>query len=96
MKLFTSLSGNNQTRWRNPRYDRLVEEAAREWDMGKRTKLYDEAQRILCESDLPIMPLFTTVETTLLNPRFTGLQMNSMARLALREVRPASRSHPDR
>jgi len=91
MKLFTSLSGNNDTRWKNPRYDQLLESAAREFDEKRRIRLYNEAQRILCETDVPIMPLFTTTEHTVLNPRFTGLEFNSMARLFLREVRPASR-----
>jgi oligopeptide transport system substrate-binding protein len=90
MKLFTANSGNNHTRWKNPRYDQLLEKAAQELDATKRVKLYDEAQKILCESDLPIMPLFWTAESTLLNPRFTGLELNSMARMDLRHVRPAA------
>jgi oligopeptide transport system substrate-binding protein len=90
MKLFTAHSGNNHTRWKNPRYDQLLEQAARELDTVKRSKLYDEAQKILTESELPIMPLFWTAESTLLNPRFTGLELNSMARMDLRHVRPAA------
>ena len=90
MKLFTATSGNNLTRWKNPRYDQLLDQAARELDPHKRIKLYDEAQKILCETDLPIMPLFWTAESTLLNPRFTGLELNSMARLNLRHVRTAA------
>jgi oligopeptide transport system substrate-binding protein len=91
MKLFTSNSGNNNTRWRHARYDQLLEQAARELDAKKRVKLYDEAQRILCESELPIMPLFWTAESTVLNPRFTGLEFNSMARMDLRHVKPAAK-----
>jgi len=91
MKLFTASSGNNNTRWRNARYDRLLDEAAREWNVEKRKRLYDEAQRILCETDVPIMPLFTTAETTVLSPRFTGLQLSSMGRLALQHVRRSSK-----
>lgn len=91
MKLFTSLSGNNNTRWKNPRYDRLLDRAARDFDPRRRKALYDEAQRILCETDVPIVPLFTTTESTVLSPRFTGLELNSMARLALREVRPKNK-----
>jgi oligopeptide transport system substrate-binding protein len=91
MKLFTANSGNNNTRWKSPRYDQLLEQAARELDAGKRVKLYDEAQTILCETDLPIMPLFWTAESTLLNPHFTGLELNSMARMDLRHVRPAAK-----
>jgi len=90
MKLFTATSGNNYTRWKNPRYDQLLDQAAREPDSAKRAKLYDAAQKILCETDLPIMPLFWTAESTLLNPRFTGLEFNSMARMDLRHVRPAA------
>lgn len=88
MKLFTSNSGNNNTRWKNPRYDQLLALAAREFDEKKRASLYNDAQRILCETDVPITPLFTTAETTVLNPRFTGLKLNSMGRLMLRDVRP--------
>jgi len=89
MKLFTANSGNNYTRWKNPRYDQLLEQAAQELNTAKRAKLYDQAQRILCETDLPIMPLFWTAESTLLNPHFTGLELNSMARMDLRHVRAA-------
>jgi oligopeptide transport system substrate-binding protein len=94
MKLFTANSGNNNTRWKNPQYDQLLEQAARELDTQKRVKLYDEAQKILCETDLPIMPLFWTAETTVLNPRFTGLEFNSMSRMDLRNVRRASTGAP--
>jgi len=90
MKLFTSLSGNNNTRWKNRSYDNLVERAAREPDERRRTRLYNEAQKLLCETDVPIIPLFTTAESTVLSPRFTGLELNSMARLMLRDVRPKS------
>jgi oligopeptide transport system substrate-binding protein len=86
MKLFTATSGNNNTRWKNAKYDQLVEQAARELDVKKRMQLYDAAQRILCETDLPIMPLFWEVESTLLNPHFTGLEFNSMARMNLKRV----------
>jgi oligopeptide transport system substrate-binding protein len=87
MKLFTSISGNNNTRWKNDRYDELVKRAARELDEEERIRLYGEAQRILCETDLPIVSLFVTAESTVLNPRFSGLEINSMARLMLRHVR---------
>ncbi len=90
MKLFTSLSGNNHTRWKNPQYDQLLEQAAREFDEQERKRVYDQAQKILCEIDLPIIPLFTTAETTVLNQRFTGLEFNSMGRLILRHVQPVA------
>jgi len=91
MKLFTSNSGNNHGRWKNPRYDELLEQAAAEQDEKKRLRLYDQAQKILTETDVAMVPLFWTTEATLLSPKFTGLEYNSMARMDLRNVKPAAK-----
>jgi len=87
MKLFTSFSGQNYSRWKNARYDQLLEQAAREMNEQKRVRLYNEAQKLLCEVDVSIVPLFNTAESTVLNPRYTGLEYNSMSRLLMRDVR---------
>jgi oligopeptide transport system substrate-binding protein len=91
MKLFTSNSGNNHSRWKNPRYDQLLEQAARELDSNKRARIYDEAQKLLTEIDSAIVPLYWKAEPTMLNPKFTGLEYNSMARMDLRNVKPATK-----
>lgn len=88
MKIFTSNSGINNGRWKNPRYDRLLDLAARESDPKKRAELYNEAQKILTEIDTAVVPLYWKTEATLLSPKFTGLEYNSMARMDLRHVRP--------
>jgi oligopeptide transport system substrate-binding protein len=88
MKLFTSDSGNNNGRWKNPEYDQLLEQAARETDVSKRSELYDQAQKLLTETDAAIVPLYWLAEATMLSPKYTGLQYNSMARMDLRHVRP--------
>jgi oligopeptide transport system substrate-binding protein len=87
MNLFTSKSGNNRTRWNNQRYDELVKRANREARRDVRLALYDQAQVLLCERDAPIIPLFNTIEITVLNPRFTGLRFTPMSRLILRGLR---------
>jgi oligopeptide transport system substrate-binding protein len=89
MKLFTANSGNNHGRWKNPRYDQLLDLAARESEPQKRAKIYDDAQKILTEVDAAIVPLYWKTEATMLNPKFTGLEYNSMARMDLRHVRRA-------
>ncbi len=91
MKLFTSNSGNNHGRWKNPQYDQLLEQAAQELDAEKRTKLYDAAQKLLTETDAAIAPLFWRSEATVLSPKFTGLEYNSMARMDLRHAKPAGK-----
>jgi oligopeptide transport system substrate-binding protein len=87
MKLFTSNSGNNHGRWKNARYDQMLELAAREVDSKKRSQIYDDAQKLLTETDAAIAPLYWKAESTMLSPKFTGLEYTSMARLDLRNVR---------
>jgi oligopeptide transport system substrate-binding protein len=91
MKLFTSNSGNNHSRWKNSRYDELLEQAARELDANKRARIYDQAQKILTEVDTAIVPLYWKAEPTMLSPKFTGLEYNSMARMNLRNVMPVAK-----
>ena len=91
MKLFTANSGNNHGRWKNAKYDQLLDQAASESDSAKRTLLYDEAQKLLTETDAAIAPLFWKAEATMLSPKFTGLEYNSMARMDLRNVSPVKK-----
>jgi oligopeptide transport system substrate-binding protein len=78
MNLFTSYSENNHTRWVNRHYDDLVERAAREPDTKARQALYDEAQRILVEEDVPIVPLFVTSANFAVQPRVRGFVPSPM------------------
>jgi ABC-type oligopeptide transport system substrate-binding subunit/class 3 adenylate cyclase len=54
---FHSVEGLNMPGWRNTRFDRLVEEAARIADEGRRMELYREADRILVAEEAVVMPL---------------------------------------
>ena len=86
MNLFTSTSGNNNTHWKNERYDQLIQKAALERDPQKRQGLYDEAQRILTEEDVPIMPLFIAAQNILIKPYLKGLEINALDLLFLKTV----------
>jgi ABC-type transport system substrate-binding protein len=55
-----------------------VDRAAREGDPVRRQALYDEAQRILCEQELPIAPLFVEAMNWAAGPRIPGFQANAM------------------
>jgi len=91
MNLFTTDSGNNNTKWSNKKYDKLIELAAIEMDAEKRIKLYNEAQRILCEIDAPIMPLFISEQNVLVKPYVKGYRLNSMDILYLKDVKVEKR-----
>ena len=87
MNLFTSTSGQNHTGWSSARFDTLVAEAAVEIAPARRKALYDDAQRILCEADAPIMPLYCRAQNFLVSPRVRGLTINAMDYLYLADVR---------
>ena len=87
MNLFTTDSGNNNTKWSNKRYDKLIGLAAIEMDAEKRIKLYNEAQRVLCETDAPIMPLFISAQNALVKPYVKGYMLNPMDILYLKDVK---------
>jgi oligopeptide transport system substrate-binding protein len=87
MNLFTSASGNNNTRWRNPEYDRIITEAASETDPAVRKTHYDRAQRILTEEDVPMVPLFIQTQNLLVKPHLKNVHVNPMDVLYVRKIR---------
>ncbi|MEW6249835.1 MAG: peptide ABC transporter substrate-binding protein [Planctomycetota bacterium] len=85
--LFTTESGQNRTGWSNAEYDRLIAAAAAEQDEARRLALYAEAEALLCERELPIIPVFHRRGNYLLNPRFTGVNDNPRDLLQLHRAR---------
>ena len=47
MKLFTANSGNNHGRWKNPKYDQLLDQAASESDSAKRDAALRRSAKII-------------------------------------------------
>lgn len=78
MNVFLSDSGNNHTRWKNSRYDALVQRAVITLNPQERQRLYDQAQRLLLEQDTAIVPIYATEKTYLVKPRFQGLSINAL------------------
>ena len=86
LDMFTTHSGQNRTGWSNAEYDRLIAAAAAEADNQRRYALFRAAERILCEDELPIIPLFSKRGNYLLNPRIGGLHDN------VRDILPIHRA----
>jgi oligopeptide transport system substrate-binding protein len=78
MEVFTSQSANNHTGWGDARYDALIARAASAGTPEQRRALYDEAQRILCEQELPIAPLFAEAKNWAVAPRVRGFAVSPM------------------
>ncbi len=86
MNLFECNSGNNETGWCNPVYDNLVETAAGEIDENKRIELYNRAQLILTETDVPIAPFLLSIQQSMLKPYVVGLEPNPLGLIYYNKV----------
>lgn len=76
----------NYTRYRNPAFDRLYEQALKENNDSIRYTLYREMDRMVTE-DAAVVPLFYDEVIRLVQPNVQGLYNNGMNLLELRWVR---------
>jgi oligopeptide transport system substrate-binding protein len=58
LNMFTSDNGNNETGWKNARYDALIEQANEEPDAHRRAEIFRQAEQLLIDDEAPIVPLF--------------------------------------
>jgi oligopeptide transport system substrate-binding protein len=66
--VFTSASADNYSRWKNPQFDQIIDTAARETDVVKRSGLYRAAEKVLVEDAAVIAPLWWSDRATLTRP----------------------------
>ncbi len=78
MNLFTSDSGNNNTRFANPEYDMLLKRASGEQDPKTRAELYRRADQMLCGEEAPIAPTFLSTQNTMVKPWVSGVASNAL------------------
>jgi oligopeptide transport system substrate-binding protein len=68
LDLNRSWDGNNDRKYNNPMYDRLLADAALEVDPAKRMRMLEEAERMIMDEDLPMATLFHYVTMYMFNP----------------------------
>lgn len=76
----------NYTRYNNPRFDALFEEAMRETHDSLRYRLYQQADQVMME-DAPVVPLWYDKVVWLVQPGVKGFSPNGTNLLELRRVR---------
>jgi len=69
--------GQNEMRFSDPEYDRLVKEAKQTGDQAKRMQLMHQAEQILFDK-MGIIPLTFQVKVYLQNPKVTGVYRNAL------------------
>ncbi|MCL6559657.1 MAG: peptide ABC transporter substrate-binding protein, partial [Firmicutes bacterium] len=75
--LWVSGSPNNDAKYNNPEYDRIVNAATREQDPARRSELYHQAEDILM-NDMPIAPLFYYNIQYMLQPYIKGMHISPL------------------
>jgi oligopeptide transport system substrate-binding protein len=86
MAVLTSYSENNRTRWKSPKYDEIVLKGAGVTDRESRRGLYSEAQKLLVEDEIPVIPLYSSVNHLLVSPRIKNYPVNVMERFVYKGV----------
>jgi len=79
--------GNNDRAYSNPVYDSLLDRAEDETDPEARMRLLEEAERILVEEDLPLIPVFVYSNVYLFDPhKVSGITSHPRAEQHLYRV----------
>lgn len=86
LNLMTSYSENNHTRWGDKKYDKLIETATTITDKEKRRDIYKQAQEILVEKDVPVLPIYSMVGQYFVGPRVKNYPINPMQKQLLKDV----------
>ncbi len=87
--------GNNDRRYSSKAFDALLAKAEVETDPAARAAILADAERILVEQDLPLIPIFHYVNLNLFNPdRLEGISSNRRSEQQLFRVRMRTEDSP--
>jgi oligopeptide transport system substrate-binding protein len=86
LEIFTTMNGNNNTRWGNTRYDELIQQGARAETLPLRLRLYHEAQKILLEDEAIVIPIFQTSVDMMVKPRVKNFLIDPMENPRIRDA----------
>jgi oligopeptide transport system substrate-binding protein len=85
LDLFVTDGANNETGWSNAEYDRLIAEAAKEFDETKRLELFRQAEAILLD-EVPIIPIYFRVSKNMVRPYVGGFFNNPLDMHPLKHI----------
>ncbi len=76
LNMYRTGDGFNDAGWSDPRYDALLEQAAREANPGKRFDLLRQAETLLVEQGLPVLPIYHYVGVSMYRSNVQGVTDN--------------------
>jgi oligopeptide transport system substrate-binding protein len=77
-ELFGTGGGNNSYNYSNPQVDALFKQAAVEQDNAKRLSLYNQAEKIIVDTDCVVGPIYNREWFYVHKPNLTGMVINPM------------------
>ena len=86
LSVFLPDSGNNRTGWKNPAYSVVMHEAADTRAPAPRARKFEQADELLVDRDVVIVPLYHSRLSALVSRRSKGVRVSPMNYLFLREV----------
>jgi len=86
-EIMLSYGTSNRTKWKNKKYDKLVEDAvAIIGDKAKRLDMYNQAHKILVSDEAPVFPIYTAVGQNLIADRVVSFPTNVMYEFRLKNT----------
>ncbi len=86
LQVFTSGNANNYTGWTNPRYDRLVSDIETLSAGSERTAKILEAQKLLVEDEVPVVPIYHYVQSHAVSKRIGNFRVNPLGIVVFDEL----------
>ena len=77
LNMMVTNDGNNRSGYGNPRYDRLIHDAAREVDVPKRMAMLKDAEALLL-SECPVIPVYHYSTNELVKPYVRGIYRTAL------------------
>ncbi|OPZ63533.1 MAG: Oligopeptide-binding protein OppA precursor [Firmicutes bacterium ADurb.Bin506] len=77
LDMWTSNNGNNDSGWKNAKYDELIFGAAKTTDQAKRAKMLHDAEKILMD-EMVVMPIYFYVNLNVYKPTIKGVSYSPL------------------
>lgn len=85
LDLMQTTHGNNDGKYSNPAFDKLMSESRNQVDAEARNKLYAQAEEILAK-DMPIAPIYQYVTSRMVKPYVGGYPANPLDNLYSKDM----------
>ncbi|MFD1989494.1 ABC transporter substrate-binding protein [Paenibacillus nicotianae] len=76
MDMWMTGNGNNDAKYSNPEYDKLLKDAQATQDNAKRMDDMSKAEKILVQDDMAMMPIYYYTSVSLVKPNLKGIVLD--------------------